>query len=86
MSDGFDPTQWERWENEGGAMWVHHRARCIKPCPIHAPSDHPMRDFPLHFRSDRGIMERRCPHGVGHPDPDDINEDTTHGCDGCCHE
>lgn len=29
-------------------------------------------------------MERICPHGVGHPDPDDTNPDTVHGCDGCC--
>lgn len=30
--------------------------------------------------------ERTCPHGVGHPDPDDVlNEDKVHGCDGCCH-
>jgi hypothetical protein len=43
-------------------------------------------------------MERICPHGVGHPDPDDLayrisiakkmGKDTKylgiHGCDGCC--
>jgi hypothetical protein len=42
-------------------------------------------------------MERMCPHGVGHPDPDDpklMNLNSTehnssyfeyiHGCDGCC--
>jgi hypothetical protein len=29
-------------------------------------------------------MERICSHGVGHPDPDEINTDKTHGCDGCC--
>jgi hypothetical protein len=33
-------------------------------------------------------MERVCPHGVGHPDPDDINvilgPEKVHGCDGCC--
>jgi hypothetical protein len=30
-------------------------------------------------------MERICPHGVGHPDPDDVfATDTVHGCDGCC--
>lgn len=36
-------------------------------------------------------MERTCPHGVGHPDPDDAayrasqgDTDCTHGCDWCC--
>lgn len=51
-----------------------------------------MRDFPTHFREDRQIMERICPHGIGHPDPDDAafrasrgDDDTVHGCDGCCY-
>lgn len=30
-----------------------------------------MREWPMNWRSDRGIMERICPHGVGHIDPDD---------------
>lgn len=67
-----------------------------RPCVIHHPSDHHMSSWPTHYRSDRGIMERICPHGVGHPDPDDlawrasepeINERTgggVHGCDLCC--
>lgn len=43
-----------------------------------------------HWRPDRGIMERVCEHGVGHPDPDDVKvqaggwTETIHGCDGCC--
>ena len=54
-------------------------------CPIHKLTDHSMRSFPQHWRDDRRIMERICPHGVGHPDPDDVlNEDRVHGCDGCC--
>ena len=55
-------------------------------CPIHKLTDHHMRSFPQLWRDDRGIMERTCPHGVGHPDPDDVlnNEDRVHGCDGCC--
>lgn len=67
---------------------VHSKSKCKgKHCPVHNPSDHHMRDWPQHFRSDRGITERICPHGVGHPDPDDINakgSDSIHGCDGCC--
>lgn len=72
-------------------------------CVIHNPSDHPMREFNLHWRQrnrpfDVGlpIMERLCPHGVGHPDPDHIAAveklhgtataiaESVHGCDGCC--
>lgn len=71
---------------------VHDASQCEgRPCVIHAPSDHSMRDFPTHWRGDRGIMERICPHGVGHPDPDDQaylasigHRDGVHGCDGCC--
>jgi hypothetical protein len=33
-------------------------------------------------------MERICPHGIGHPDPDDPAFknpiEGVHGCDGCC--
>ena len=58
-------------------------------CTLHNRTNHPMRSFPQHWRDDRGIMERICPHGVGHPDPDDkrITKGTdsgVHGCDGCC--
>jgi hypothetical protein len=60
-------------------------------CTIHKRSEHPMRTFPQHWRSDRALMERICPHGVGHPDPDDhkltgphAQAEATHGCDGCC--
>lgn len=66
-------------------LGVHPPERCAgQHCVIHNPSDHAMRDFPTHWRNDRKIMERICPHGVGHPDPDEINPDTVHGCDGCC--
>lgn len=77
---------------------VHDREDCTGACPIHAPSDHHMRDWPLHWREDRGLMERICPHGVGHPDPDHLTHtaevrgeeaawgESVHGCDGCCKE
>jgi hypothetical protein len=64
---------------------VHDPSECAgRPCAIHNRSDHHMRAFPQHWRDDRKLMERTCPHGVGHPDPDDINPDHVHGCDGCC--
>lgn len=64
---------------------VHSPSQCAgSACCIHNRTDHSMREFPQHFRSDRGFMERTCPHGVGHPDPDDPFADPVHGCDGCC--
>jgi hypothetical protein len=69
---------------------VHSKEECKGPfCTIHKRSNHALRSFPQHWRRDRGIMERTCPHGVGHPDPDEyrLTQDPTeaiHGCDGCC--
>lgn len=73
---------------------VHPKAACDgqSACPIHNLSDHQMRGFPQHFRSDNGLMERTCPHGIGHPDPDALpffeargmGYMSIHGCDGCC--
>ena len=79
---------------------VHSARQCEgRPCVIHAPSDHVMRGFPTHLRIPGPFdikqmhMERICPHGVGHPDPDDAAYQRSlgpnmsvdvHGCDGCC--
>lgn len=74
---------------------VHNRKHCEgQYCSIHNPSNHHMVSWTLNWRGDRGIMERLCPHGIGHIDPDDaeyrkrrdgVNYDTgIHGCDGCC--
>ena len=68
---------------------MHSAGQCAgRYCTIHNRSDHHMRSFPQSWRSDKGIMERTCPHGVGHPDPDEyrskINGLGVHGCDGCC--
>ena len=74
---------------------VHSKDECGGLyCVIHNPSDHHMRDWPTHWRWDLGTMERICPHGVGHPDPDDLAYQTSigregtdiHGCDGCCNK
>lgn len=61
-------------------------------CVIHHWSKHNMRSMPLSWRHDRGILERICTHGVGHPDPDAAahlerigkDHENIHGCDGCC--
>lgn len=71
----------------GEVIMAHREADCIvQPCAIHSPSKHLMVDWPQHWRSDRGIIERICPHGVGHPDPDGMFDlgQGAHGCDGCC--
>lgn len=70
--------------NQRTLLVVHSKEVCDgAPCVIHAPTDHHMRAWPLKWRTDRQIFERICPHGIGHPDPDQ-RADGTHGCDGCC--
>lgn len=78
----------------GQRIHAHKENECAgRYCAIHNPSDHPLNGAPLIWRN--RMMERQCPHGVGHPDPDDVRfrveirgEDpayaSTHGCDGCC--
>ena len=71
---------------------THPELACTPPCPVHSPSEHPLKDAPLHWRGDRRIWERICSHGIGHNDPDStaynnqhgISDDGSHGCDGCC--
>ena len=69
---------------------THGPGECSGPfCVIHNPSDHPLNDAPLNWRSDKGVI---CPHGIGHDDPDDVahrqrmgaTHAGVHGCDGCC--
>ena len=78
-----------RLENTKTYMFTHHKDKCAgQYCVIHNMSDHSMRNFPQQFRYDRYLMERICPHGIGHPDPDDPKAsdryESSHGCDGCC--
>ncbi len=73
----------------GQTLQTHTRKECVGYwCCIHYPSPHHMADWPQNWRGDRGIMERICKHGVGHPDPDDPKStdryEYVHGCDGCC--
>ncbi len=79
-------------ENSEVILLAHPSYACKgKYCTLHNRSDHHMRSFPQHWREDRAIMERICPHGIGHPDPDDYKlggkggwAEAVHGCDGCC--
>lgn len=83
-----DLVEWRTWTDGTGQTLhnVHSPEICQgRPCVIHNPSDHHMREWPTHYRFDRRIMERICPHGIGHPDPDDpFTGRGIHGCDGCC--
>lgn len=68
---------------------VHGPLQCAGEfCTIHNNSDHHMVTWSQNWRGDRGLMERICPHGVGHPDPDDPKlrypSEGVHDCDGCC--
>jgi hypothetical protein len=77
---------------------THPSSACANDpaCCVHNPSDHPLKNAPMNWRGDRGMMERICEHGIGHPDPDDIAHKRrtygtkadaawgVHGCDGCC--
>lgn len=96
QADALNAGRVERFTTGVGQNIVVHarNAGCEERCVIHNPSDHVMKDFPTNWRADRGLMERICPHGVGHPDPDDLAFKKTvdpdakhwgvHGCDGCC--
>jgi hypothetical protein len=67
---------------------IHPDATCSGRCPIHAPSNHHMATWPLHWNEAFSFMERACGHGLFHPDPDDIKVralgQDRHRCDGCC--
>ena len=74
---------------------VHSPLACIGPrgCAIHNdPTNHALKDAPLFWREDRGILERICEHNVGHPDLDSAlyltsigqGIENSHTCDGCC--
>ena len=85
--------------NPDDERW-HTRTQCAgEHCPIHNPSQHHMREWPITIRLS-GLTERICQHDCGHPDPDSltwINNMITkrgdnpkryaldvHGCCGCC--
>ena len=80
-----------RWRPVGSSREIitHDASKCAgRPCCVHRPSNHHMKDWPQIYREDIGVTERICPHGVGHPDPDQPwpadDWRWVHGCDGCC--
>lgn len=80
-------TNYDLWGNLGftgsvfgethrGVVKTHDEVDCAgRPCPLHNPSDHSLRDAPLVIRTDYPVplAERTCEHGIGHPDPDSLN-------------
>jgi hypothetical protein len=83
--------EYARLENSQIDLKAHNEGECMlsEACTIHNRTNHHMRHFKQFYRFDRGIMERICSHGTGHPDPDDYKiitgaDNGEHGCDGCC--
>ena len=79
-------------EHTNTVLRTHSSEACIPgaPCAIHHRSEHDMRQFPQLWCGAHGILERVCPHGATHPDPDDAvvhaqESYKIHLCDGCCH-
>lgn len=61
-----------RQDHEGRLFTCHPEAKCEgEGCPIHHPSNHPMRELPWHAVN-RPLITRLCPHGYQHPDPDSL--------------
>jgi len=60
----------------GTVVWgAHEGADCSGACALHGPSAHWARGMPLRWSFEEGRggrMERLCPHGVWHADPDDM--------------
>lgn len=77
---------------------VHSSSDCEgRGCLVHHPSNHHLRFMPVKMRIPGPWdikplhAERICDHGVGHPDPDDVEfyrqnfvDISVHGCCGCC--
>lgn len=89
-------TYTDSYETVLGGLHPQTMGCSLYGCVIHSPSHHNMVEWPTLWRADRRIFERICPHGVGHPDPDDMEfirrscgrgrayAESIHGCDGCC--
>lgn len=90
MANALLPHEVEFWSHGRN---IHDPSVCEgRHCPVHNPSLHHMRTWPMHWRSDRGILERICEHGIAHPDPSQFDWwrvtgqewQAIHGCDGDC--
>jgi hypothetical protein len=67
------PTGMEYWTDDiGQSVMVHSEDRCSGKCAIHNPSDHYMSSYPRVWDDNQKMMTRLCPHGLFHPDPQQI--------------
>lgn len=86
-------SKYEVFEFVNGRGFVHRAEQCDRDvtCAVHNPFNHGTRALPMLLR-ETTLIERVCPHGIGHPDPDSVAYFTRngqeymgiHGCDGCC--
>lgn len=89
----YQNTETSYWTEFGDGSYLNNvhdpRACAGRGCAIHnRPTDHSLKDTPLNWRSDRGILERVCKHGCGHPDLDSAlyldsigkGYENVHGC------
>lgn len=74
--------------HDGTTLSTHGTSQCQgRHCPIHNPSNHPLRNAPQAWQGELGYMQRVCSHGQYHADPDDWKVQLGHvrdACDGCC--
>lgn len=60
-------------DGEQSVLRTHAEDQCAgRPCCIHTPSGHHMASWPMRWDYTVYRMERMCPHGQGHPDPDHL--------------
>lgn len=91
--EGYYEPYFGTFDSRIKKLYIHDKKDCSGRCAFHNPSDHHMRDWPMYWRADTGVLERQCEHGIGHPDPDQEKYfmergegwKMEHGCDGCCY-
>lgn len=99
IDDRGKPREQETVTLADGRLLAVHAARICTgpPCPVHAPSEHPLRAAPLGWVDGLGLMVRVCSHGRQHPDVDGLTHLhrllgdqaptfalSHHHCCGCC--
>ena len=92
--DTFKSGELQLTKFANGTYQTHGPKICKGPnCVLHNPSKHHMVKWPMILRASL-LVERRCPCGIGHPDPDSVayfagvNPEyaplNVHGCCGDC--
>lgn len=95
MSNEFDVSLEPITLESGQVLHAHAAKQCVgEYCALHNPMPGPWDQWPRLWRQDRHLLERVCPHGVGHPAVEQLewwkflNQEYMwiHGCCGCpCH-